>query len=374
MENKFGYFHIAGYLCSTLKRKILFRGASIDTFPPMKLSFHIHPLRLKHAFTVATCSRTETPDVLVMLEEGGIVGYGEASLPPYLGETVESVTGFLQRVDMEQFHDPFLKEEILDYVEHVAAGNTAAKAAIDIALHDWIGRALGQPLFRLWGLNPGRAPQTTYTIGIDTPERVRRKVREVEGQFHRLKVKVGSGDDRLLVESIRQVSDLPLTVDANQGWTEREAALEMIYWLQERGVVLVEQPLPKNRLDDLAWLTERSPLPIVADESVQRLRDLPRLQGVVHGVNIKLMKCTGLHEARKMITVARSLGLQVMLGCMTETSCAVSAAAQLSPLADWADLDGNLLIANDPFDGMTLENGRIRLPGTPGIGITPKKQ
>jgi len=340
----------------------------------MKLSFHIHPLRLKHAFTVATCSRTETPDVLVMLEEGGIVGYGEASLPPYLGETVESVTGFLRRVDMDQFHDPFLKEEILDYVEHVAAGNTAAKAAIDIALHDWIGRALGQPLFRLWGLNPGRTPQTTYTIGIDTPERVRYKVREVEGRFHRLKVKVGSGNDRLLVESIRQVSDLPLTVDANQGWTEREAALDMIYWLQERGVVLIEQPLPKNRLDDLAWLTERSPLPIVADESVQRLRDLPRLQGIVHGVNIKLMKCTGLHEARKMIIVARSLGLQVMLGCMTETSCAVSAAAQLSPLADWADLDGNLLISNDPFDGMTLENGRIRLPDTPGIGITPKKQ
>lgn len=338
----------------------------------MKLTFHIRPLRLKHTFTVATCSRTETPDVLVTLEEDGIVGYGEASLPPYLGETAESVAQFLRRADMTQFHDPFLKEEILDYVEHLAAGNTAAKAAIDIALHDWIGRALRQPLFRLWGLNPGRTPLTTYTIGIDSPEQVRRKVREVEGQFHRLKVKVGSENDRLLVESIRQVSGLPLTVDANQGWNCREKALDMICWLREQGVILIEQPLPKNRLDDLAWLTERSPLPIVADESVQRLADLPRLRGTVHGINIKLMKCTGLSEAHKMITVARSLGLQVMLGCMTETSCAVSAAAQLSPLADWADLDGNLLIANDPFEGMTIEDGRIRLPGTPGIGVTLK--
>lgn len=336
----------------------------------MKLAFHIHPLRLKHTFTVATCSRTETPDVLVSLEQDGIIGYGEASLPPYLGETVESVTGFLKRVDMEQFHDPFLSEEILDYVEHVAAGNTAAKASIDIALHDWIGRALHQPLFRLWGLNPERTPETTYTIGIDTPEQVRRKVREIEGQFHRLKIKVGSENDRLLVQSIRQVSKLPLTVDANQGWNEREKALDMIYWLQEQGVILVEQPLPKTKLDDLAWLTERSPLPIVADESVQRLADLPKLQGAVHGINIKLMKCAGLHEARKMITVARSLGLKVMLGCMTETSCAVSAAAQLSPLVDWADLDGNLLIVNDPFQGITIENGRIRLPDSPGIGIT----
>lgn len=338
----------------------------------MKLTFHIRPLRLKHTFTVATCSRSETPDVLVTLEEDGIIGYGEASLPPYLGETAESVAQFLQRADMTQFHDPFLKEEILDYVGHLAAGNTAAKAAIDIALHDWIGRALCQPLFRLWGLNPGRTPLTTYTIGIDTPEQVRRKVREVEGQFHRLKVKVGSENDRLLVESIRQVSGLPLTVDANQGWNCREKALDMICWLQEQGVLLIEQPLPKNRIDDLAWLTERSPLPIVADESVQRLSDLPRLRGAVHGINIKLMKCTGLNEAHKMITVARSLGLQVMLGCMTETSCAVSAAAQLSPLADWADLDGNLLIANDPFEGMTIEEGRIRLPGTPGIGVTLK--
>lgn len=340
----------------------------------MILTFHIRPLRLKHTFTVATCSRTETPDVLVTLEEDGIVGYGEASLPPYLGETAESVAQFLRRADMTQFHDPFLKEEILDYVEHLAAGNTAAKAAIDIALHDWIGRALHQPLFRLWGLNPERTPLTTYTIGIDSPEQVRRKVREVEGQFHRLKVKVGSENDRLLVESIRQVSGLPLTVDANQGWNCREKALDMICWLREQGVILIEQPLPKNRLDDLAWLTERSPLPIVADESVQRLTDLPRLRGAVHGINIKLMKCTGLNEAHKMITVARSLGLKVMLGCMTETSCAVSAAAQLSPLADWADLDGNLLIANDPFDGMTIEDGRIRLPGTPGIGITPKNK
>lgn len=337
----------------------------------MTLTFSAYPLRLQHTFTVATCSRTETPDVLVRISHDGIIGFGEASMPPYLGESIESVTAFLSKVDLSQFSDPMMLDDILTYVDGIAPGNCAAKASIDIALHDWIGKALGQPLHRLWGHNPAVTPPTTYTIGIDTPEIVRQKVIEVEGRFRRLKVKVGIPGDHDLIRSIRSVTDLPLTVDANQGWSDREQALEEIHWLSEQGVIMVEQPLAKHRLDDLAWLTQKSPLPIIADESVQRLADLTRLQGCFHGINIKLMKCSGLREARKMIEVARALGMQVMLGCMTETSCAISAAAQLLPLADYADLDGNLLISNDPFiGGPTLDDGYLRLSQQPGLGIS----
>jgi L-alanine-DL-glutamate epimerase-like enolase superfamily enzyme len=336
----------------------------------IQLQFHSYPLQLRQQFTVAGCSRSMTPDVQLTLTADGITGYGEASMPPYLGETVESVMSFLSRVDLSGFSDPMQVDDILDYVDAIAPGCAPAKAAIDIALHDWVGRRLGQPLYRLWGLNPERTPWTTYTIGIDTPDVMQAKVRAVEGQFKRLKVKVGTADDRRNIEAIRRVTDLPLMVDANQGWTSREAALDQVQWLAQQGVILVEQPLPKQQLDDLAWLTERSPIPIVADESVQRLSDVVRLRGVVDGVNIKLMKCTGLREARKMITVARALGLKVMLGCMTETSCAVSAAAQLSPLADWADLDGHLLISNNPFrGGVGVEEGRLVLPDAPGVGV-----
>lgn len=349
----------------------------------MRLRFCPYPLQLSHTFTVAGCSRSETPDVLVTIEHDGFAGFGEASMPPYLGESIESVCRFLQMVDLTPFSDPFRTDELLSYIDRLAPGNCAAKAAIDIALHDLQGRLLGQPLYRLWGLSPERCTYTTYTIGIDTPEVVRRKVLEVEGRFGRLKVKVGVPGDRQLIQTIREVSDLPLTVDANQGWSQpdasaaqrmadREHALEEICWLHDHGVIMVEQPLAKDRLDDLAWLTERSPLPVIADESVQRLSDVQRLCGCVSGINIKLMKCTGLAEARRMITVARSLGMQVMLGCMTETSCAVTAAAQLAPMADYLDLDGNLLIANDPFTGgMQVRQGKVTLGSAPGLGIQP---
>ena len=172
-----------------------------------------------------------------------------------------------------------------------------------------------------------------------------------------------------MIRTIREITDLPLAVDANQGWTDREKALDEIHWLAEQGVVMVEQPMPKERMDDNAWITERSPLPIFADESIQRLADIPAIKGAYSGINIKLMKCTGMREAWKMLTYARAEGMRVMVGCMTETSCAVSAAAQLSPAVDFADLDGNLLISNDLFTGMIVEKGRITLPDRPGIGI-----
>ena len=254
-------------------------------------------------------------------------------------------------------------------MDGLAPGDAPAKAAVDIALHDLVGKLLGAPWYKIWGYNPAKAPSTTYTIGIDTPEVVREKTLECADKFNILKVKVGLDTDKQMIETIRSVTDLPLAVDANQGWTDRFQALDMIYWLREHGVVMVEQPLPVGRVDDQAWLNERSPLPLFADESVQRLVDVPGLKDIFSGINIKLMKCTGLREAHKMVNLARSLGMKVMLGCMTETSCGVSAAAQLSPAVDFADLDGNLLISNDLFDGVKVESGRLVLPDRPGIGV-----
>lgn len=335
----------------------------------MKLSFFPYELKLRHVFTVSSYSRTTTPDVQVEIEYDGITGYGEASMPQYLGQTVASVSSFLQKVDLSQFDDPFQLEDILTYVDSLSDGDTAAKAAVDIALHDLVGKMLGAPWYRIWGLDKSKAPSTTFTIGIDTPDVVREKTRECADQFNILKVKLGGDNDKEMIETIRTVTDLPIAVDANQGWKDRQYALDMIGWLAERGVVMVEQPMPVGQIDDAAWLTERSPLPVFADEAVQRLRDVAALQGVYSGINIKLMKCTGMREAWKMANMARALGMKVMVGCMTETSCAVSAAAQLSPAVDFADLDGNLLITNDRFRGMEVVGGKITLPDRPGIGV-----
>ena len=336
----------------------------------MQLRFFPYELELTHTFTVASYSRKTTPDVQVEIEYEGVVGYGEASMPPYLGQSVASVTAFLEKVDLAQFPDPFQLEDILSYVDGLSEGDSAAKAAVDIALHDLVGKLIGQPWYRLWGLNPAKAPSTTYTIGIDTPEVVREKTLEAAGRFNILKVKVGLDSDEEMIRTIRSITDVPLAVDANQGWKDRSKALDEIHWLASQGVVMVEQPLPVDRLEDSAWLTERSPLPIFADESTQRLRDIPSLAGAFSGINIKLMKCTGMREAWKMVSMARALGMQVMVGCMTETSCAVSAAAQLSPAVDFADLDGNLLISNDRFRGVQVVSGKLTLPEAPGIGIT----
>ena len=335
----------------------------------LHLKFFPYELQLAHVFTVASYSRTTTPDVQVEIEYEGVIGYGEASMPPYLGQSVETVTAFLQKVNLEQFADPFQLEDILSYVDSLSPGDTAAKAAVDIALHDLVGKLIGQPWYRLWGLDPEKAPSTTYTIGIDTPDVVREKTLEAVGRFNILKVKVGLDTDEQMIRTIRSVTDVPLAVDANQGWKDRSRALEEIFWLKEQGVVMVEQPMAKELIDDNAWLTEHSPLPIFADESIQRLADVPALKGVYSGINIKLMKCTGMREGWKMAQLARALGMKVMVGCMTETSCAVSAAAQLSPYVDFADLDGNLLIDNDRFSGVKVESGKLRLPDRPGIGL-----
>lgn len=335
----------------------------------LSLRFKPYDLQLRHAFTLAGSSRTTTPDMLTEIEYDGLVGYGEASMPPYLGESQDTASRFLSSLDLSQFTDPFQLENILDYVDGIAPGNCAAKASVDIALHDLLGKIMGQPWCRIWGYDPAKTPDTSFTIGIDTKEVVLQKVKEAS-PYKILKVKLGRDNDKEMIETIRSETNVPLCVDVNQGWTDRKKALDMIHWLKEKGVVFVEQPMPKTAVDDNAWLTQHSPLPTIADESLQRLPDVMKAHGVYSGINIKLMKCTGMREAHEMLTLARSLNMKVMIGCMTETSVAVSAAAQLSPMCDWADLDGNLLISNDPFKGVEVIDGKITLIDKPGIGVS----
>lgn len=341
----------------------------------MKLTWKTFDAKMKYTFTVAGSSRTTTQIVLTQITWNGYTGYGEAAMPPYLGETQASVVEFLKKVDLSRFKDPFMIEDIMTYVDGLTTNNTAAKAAVDIALHDIVGQIFGQPWWKIWGFNPEKTPYTSYTIGLDTEEIVRKKTQEEANNFKVLKVKVGVDDktDRMMINTIRSVApDNMLYVDANQGWRDKFYALDMINWLADNGVTMIEQPLPKLWLDETAWITERSPIPVIADESCQRLTDVQKLKGAFSGINIKLMKCTGLREAREMISLANTLNMRLMIGCMTETSCAISAAAQLSPKVEWADLDGNLLIAEDQFDGVKLsEGGRITLNDRPGIGVKP---
>lgn len=339
-----------------------------QNFGSFKMRFRPYSLTMRHTFTVASYSRNTTPVILLELEYDKVIGYGEASMPPYLGESQESVSRFLSKIDLSAFNSPFQTEEILNYIDSLSPKDTAAKAAIDIALHDIIGKITNQPLYTIWGLNPRKIPPTSFTIGIDKEDKIIQKVKEAK-DFKILKVKLGLETDRMIVETIRKVTDTPLCADINQGWKDKYEALDMIFWLKEQGVQFIEQPMPKENIEEMAWLTEKSPLPTIADEACQRINDIAYLKGVYSGINIKLMKCTGMREAKKMVDVAKALGMKVMLGCMTETSCAVSAAGQLAPLADWVDLDGSLLISNDIYEGMKIVNGRCELPDRPGIGI-----
>jgi L-alanine-DL-glutamate epimerase-like enolase superfamily enzyme len=334
----------------------------------LKLSYKPYTLEMKHVFTISKNSRTTTPIVITEIEFNGLIGYGEASLPPYLPENQETVTAFLSKVDLSKFENPFELENILSYVDSVEEGNTAAKASVDIAMHDLVGKLMNQPWFNIWGFDKSKTPYTSFTIGIDTEEVVRQKTLEA-AEFKILKVKLGKETDKMMIETIRSVTNVPICVDVNEGWKDKNFALDKIFWLKEKGCVFVEQPMSRFNFDGNAWITEHSPLPIMADEAVQRLPDVIKAHGTYSGINIKLIKCTGMLEAYKMLLLARSLGMKVMIGCMVETSCAISAASQLSPMADWADLDGALLIKNDLFSGTKVIDGKVTLIDRPGIGI-----
>ncbi|MCQ6960377.1 dipeptide epimerase [Mucilaginibacter sp. JC4] len=334
----------------------------------MQLTYQSFELLLKHPFTIAKFSRTSTPLMLVQIAHEGYTGYGEASMVPYMGESHQSANDFLSKVDVSQFKYPFDFAAIINYLDSIAPGNPAIKAAIDIALHDFDGKLKGQPCWKLLGSDPPKMPVTSFTVGIDTKEVILQKVKEAVG-LKVIKVKLGRDSDKELIKTIRSVTDVPLYVDANQGWTDRKQSLDLIYWLAEQGVQLIEQPMLKTDIDGNAWITEHSPIPIIGDEAVQRLADVEKAKDVYHGINIKLMKSAGMYEARQMINKARELRLKILIGCMSETSCATLAAAALAPQCDWADLDGPFLTTNNPYKMPGFNNGKWVLNDEAGLGL-----
>lgn len=334
----------------------------------MKANFRFFDLELKHTFSIAKFSRTSTPIILLELSDEGYTGIGEGSMVPYMGENPETATQFLKKVDWSRFKFPFNMDHIHAYLDELEPGNPAAKAAIDIALHDLSGKINRSPVYKIFGADPSQMPITSYTIGIDTPEITKEKLKAAVG-FKVIKVKLGRDNDEELINTIRTYCDLPLYVDANQGWNDRKKAIDKIYWLHDQGVQLIEQPMDKNDLEGNAWLTERSPIPILADEAVQRLANLESIKGAYHGINIKLMKSAGLHEGYKMLKKARELKMKVLIGCMSETSCATSAGMALAPLCDWADLDGPALTKNNPFKDPIFKEGKWVLSNAPGLGL-----
>lgn len=339
----------------------------------MKISYKKYSLELKHQFTIAYSSRKTTPVVLIKIEHNGFTGYGEASLPPYLQETQNSVIDFLRETGKKKIDDISNLSKIIKEINEIAPNNTAAKAAIDIALHDLTGKINHQPCYKYLNISKSILPYTSFTIGIDEPAIMKKKISEAE-QFKILKVKLGTEQDEEIIKLIREETDKPLYVDINQGWKDLRYAVNMSNWLHQQNVLLIEQPFNKNDLESSARLTEKSPIPIIADESMQRLGDIEKIKNSFTGINIKLMKCTGMDEADKIIKVARQHGLKIMLGCMTETSCAISAAVQFASLVDYADLDGNLLITNDPFKGKTIEEGILQTSDKDGLGIELKEE
>jgi len=335
------------------------------------LRHHPMELRLRHTFRLARGATDSRWNLFLELEHEGLVGLGEAAPIPRYGQDWRSAAAAAERmvVGLDKSEGLESPEVFYDAATRVAVeGQPAAEAAVDMALRDLAGKRLGAPLYRLLGVDPEAIPPTSFTIGMDTPEAVVAKVKEAV-EFQVLKVKMGSEDDKAMLEAVRGVADQPLRVDANEGWT-LENALPRLEWLEALGVELVEQPLPAGRLEETARLREVSPLPLFADEDVGRAEEIPRLAEAYDGGNIKLMKCGGIGEALRMIAVARAHGLQIMLGCMVESSLAITAAAHLAPLVDFVDLDGNLLVTNDPYQGATVKKGRLVLPQGSGLGVT----
>ena len=337
----------------------------------MKLSFSTFDLKLKHVFTIARGSSSIEPIVIVKIEHDGIVGLGEASPTKRYRETIESVIDFLKIIDLNKFESPFEIEKINKYLDSLGSGDTSAKCAIDLALFDWVSKKLSLPLSKYLGINNLPTPVSSFTIGIDTIEMIEKKVIEAEN-YPILKIKVGMENDREIIKSIRKITDKVLRVDANEGWTDKQIALEKIKWLEDQNVEFCEQPMPHNQINDIKWLREKINMPLIADESSINSRSIPDLINAFDGINIKLMKSGGICEAMKMIHTARAFNLKIMLGCMIESSIAISSAIHLSPLVDFADLDGSILTTNDPFDGCKNENGKLIIVDRTGHGAVEK--
>ncbi len=334
-----------------------------------KMEIKTKRLDLRHAWTIARNTSTYKEYAFVKLEKDGIFGLGEAAHNVRYGESLESIIATLEKArPILEACDPWKFVEVNQAVQAVCEGQTAAKAAIDIALMDWISKSLEIPLYQFWGLDAGKAPQTTFSIGIDTMEMVKQKVEEA-APYPLLKIKMGKDNDEEILAAVRSVTQKTLRVDANEGWKEKELALRKVEWLASNGVDIVEQPMPAHMLEETAWVKERASIPIIADESVKTSRDIPKLAEAFDGINIKVDKAGGLQESLRMIWMARSLGLKIMLGCMVSSSLSITAAAHLSPLTDYPDLDGHLLLARDPFEGVLVKDGWLILPDRPGLGV-----
>jgi L-alanine-DL-glutamate epimerase-like enolase superfamily enzyme len=325
-------------------------------------------LRTKHPFIIARGGQSDYRTVWVRLTDAdGVEGWGEAAPTKFYGETADSAIAALHFYGTALPSDPFQLEDAERRWETMLRGNAAARAALSAAVHDLAGKRLGIPVFRMWGLDPCKAPKSTFTIGLDTSERIRAKVLEAD-QYPILKVKLGTDRDIEILRTIREATDKEVRVDANCGWTVK-GAIRMLPVLEEFGVTVLEQPLPPEDLDGLAAVTAQSDIPVIADESCVTSLDIPPLVGKVDGINIKLAKCGSLREALRMIAIARAHGLMVMIGCMIESSLGVTAAAHLTPLVDIVDLDGAALLANDPFIGAHIDGGQVTLPTGPGLGV-----
>jgi L-alanine-DL-glutamate epimerase-like enolase superfamily enzyme len=353
---------------SALPSKTVFTGIQGAAAGPARIDARIYEVQLKYAWTLSRGTWNVRRNVLVRLEKDGVIGMGEAAPIVRYKETAESGLAFIDKArsilerDLWQYFDRW------NEIDALAPGEHAAKAALDMAILDWVARKLGLPLYRFLGLDKAKTPPTTYSIGIDEVKVMQEKVQEAR-DFSVYKIKLGSKDDKAIIDGIREVTGKPLRVDANEGWKTKEEALAMIDWLAGRDVELVEQPMPAGMFEDYKWIKERSKLPLFADESLMKATDIPKLVEGFHGINIKLMKCGGIQEALRMVAIARALGLKLMLGCMVETSLGITAGASIAPLFDYADLDGNLLITNDPFKGVQTVKDRLVLGDKPGLGI-----
>lgn len=327
-------------------------------------------LKLAHTWTISRNSSDYKDNVFVKIEKDGISGYGEAGPNIRYGEDWEKTTDRINKAKpIFENNDLWHFVDIKNELDKTITDQSCAKCALDIALMDWIGKSMNMPLYKIWGLDKSKTPVTTLSIGIDTPEVIKQKVREAE-KYPRLKIKVGKDNDKEVIDAVRSVTDKTLVVDANEGWKTKEVALEKIKWLVSEGVEFIEQPMPSTMIEETRWLRDRVDVPIIADEAVKTAADIPLLSTAYDGINIKLMKAGGLQEAMRMIQMAKALNMKIMLGCMIESSIAISAAAHLSPLVDYADLDGNLLLAEDPFDGVKVEKGKLILNDKPGLGIS----
>ncbi|MBI1788008.1 MAG: dipeptide epimerase, partial [Acidobacteria bacterium] len=335
----------------------------------VNLQTEIVRLRLRHTWTTVMSSSEYRDNLHVRFTRDGVTGLGEGAPIVRYQETADTARSAVESVrPLLAAANPWRFEPLLREVFRRIEGQYAAKAALDIALMDWAGKKLGVPLYRYFGLDPTQTPATTFSIGIDTPEKTKQKVLEAEA-FPVLKIKVGLDSDEATVEAVRSVTRKPLRPDANEGWKTKEEAVRKINWLESQGAEFVEQPLPAAMLEETRWVRSRVHIPLIADEACLHPADIPKLAAAYDGVNIKLMKCGGVWEAFRMIQIARGLGMKVMLGCMIESSVGIAAAAHLSPLVDYADLDGNLLIANDPYAGIGVKQGKLILPDRPGLGL-----